>query len=293
MKALIFGSSGQDGFYLKKILIKEGIEVVGVSRSGGNFIADIKDYNSVYNLVNNYKPDYIFNFAAVSNTDHKYIFENHETISTGTINLLEAVKNTSPNSKIFISGSALQFRNNGLPIDEEIPFDSKDAYSISRIHSVYACRYFRAKFGLKIYIGYLFNHDSCLRSENHLNQKIVRFVQNIKSDNVSKLKIGNVDIKKEFGFALDITKAIWLLVNQDKYFECVIGTGEAYSIKNWLEICFESRGEKWENYIETDENFVTDYDILVSNPSKIISLGWHPGYDIYRLANLMLNDLIE
>jgi GDPmannose 4,6-dehydratase len=107
------------------------------------------------------------------------------------------------------------------------------------------------------------------------------------------LKIGNVNIKKEFGFALDITKAIWLLVNQDKYFECVIGTGEAYSIKNWLEICFESRGEKWENYIETDENFVTDYDILVSNPSKIISLGWHPGYDIYRLANLMLNDLIE
>ena len=233
-KALIFGSNGQDGIYLNKFLKSIEICVINSSRKSENYFGDVGDFSFVKKIIKKELPDYIFHFAADSTTKHEAILDNNNSISTGTINILEAVRLFSKTSKIYITGSAMQFKNNGKPINENTPFDLSSSYSLSRIHSIYSARYYREKFNLKIYIGYLFNHDSILRSESHINQKIARTVLKIKEGSSEKLLVGNIEVRKEFNFANDIIKAIWILVNQNKIYESVIGSGISYSLKNWI-----------------------------------------------------------
>ena len=286
--AIIIGSNGQDGFYLKELLVKERVSVVSVSRSAGDYIGSVEDFEFVNKLIKIHKPHYIFHFAAISTTKHDVILENNHSISTGTINILESVKRHSPESKVFISGSALQFKNSGIPIDENTPFDFLSPYAISRIHSVYMARYFRKTFGIKAYVGYFFNHDSPLRSENHVNQKIVFHVSEILKGNFNKLIIGNINVKKEFNYAKDIVEAVWLMINQDYIYEAVIGSGVAYSIKDWIKYCFDKYSLRWEEYISLDESYKSEYEILVSNPKLINSIGWNPRLSMYELADIML-----
>jgi len=240
VNALIVGVNGQDGFYLSELLKKKGIVVIGLSRSNAGNTGSVSDISLIENLIKNHQPQYIFHLAANSTTRHDALFENHETISTGTLNILESVRLHCPQAKIFLSGSAMQFKNEGLPIDESTSFEASSPYSIARIQSVYAGRYFRKKFGLNVYVGYFFNHDSPLRSENHVNQKIVRAVQRISAGSNESLELGSIDVKKEFSFAGDIAEAIWLLVNQNKTYEAVIGSGKAYSIREWTAYCFKT-----------------------------------------------------
>jgi GDPmannose 4,6-dehydratase len=286
--AIIFGSNGQDGFYLKELLVKERVCVVSISRSAGDYIGSVGDFEFVNKVIKIHKPHYIFHFAAISTTKHDVILENNHSISTGTINILESVKRYSPESKVFISGSALQFKNNGIPIDENTPFDFLSPYAISRIHSVYMARYFRKTFGIKTYVGYFFNHDSPLRSENHVNQKIVFHVSEILKGNLNKLIIGNINVKKEFNYAKDIVEAVWLMINQDYIYEAVIGSGVAYSIKDWIKYCFDKYSLRWEEYILLDESYKSEYEILVSNPKLINNIGWNPRLSMHELADIML-----
>lgn len=291
MKAIIFGITGQDGQYLNKLLLKNGIEVIGVSRANSKYVnGDVFDFDFVKNLILTNKPDYIFHLSANSTVGHSALFDNHNSISTGTINILESVRLHAPNCKVFLSGSAMQFKNVGLPIDENTEFEASSPYSFARIHSVYIGRYYREKFKLKVYLGYFFNHDSELRTERHVNKKITNFVNKIKNGADEKLELGNIDVKKEFGYAGDVAEAIWLLVNQDNFFEVVIGTGKAYSIRDFLEICFNNIGKSYKDYIVLKEDFIPEYDILVSNPSLINSLGFKPKFDISDLAKLMLKN---
>jgi GDPmannose 4,6-dehydratase len=286
--AIIFGSNGQDGFYLKDLLVKERIGVVCISRSAGDYIGSVGDFEFVNKIIKIHKPHYIFHFAAISTTKHDVILENNHSISTGTINILESVKRHSPESKVFISGSALQFKNIGIPIDENTPFDFLSPYAISRIHSVYMARYFRKTFGIKAYVGYFFNHDSPLRSQNHVNQKIVFHVSEILKGNLDKLIIGNINVKKEFNYAKDIVEAVWLMINQDYIYEAVIGSGVAHSIKDWIKYCFDKYSLRWEEYILLDESYKSEYEILVSNPKLINNIGWNPRLSMHELADIML-----
>ena len=245
MKAIIFGINGQDGQYLNKLLSSNKIKVIGVSRSGEQWIkGDVSDFSFVESLIRQHKPDYIFHFSAISTTKHSALFDNHKAISTGTLNILESVKNHCPKCKVFLSGSALQFENKGLLIDEKTSFEAKCPYSIARIQSVYAGRYYRDAFGLQIYFGYFFNHDSPLRTEQHINQKIILAVKRINHGSNEKLELGDIDVRKEFNFAGDIVEAIWMLVNQNVVFEAVIGNGKAYSIKDWVEYFFKKKNKK-------------------------------------------------
>ena len=287
-KVIIFGFSGQDGHYLGQLLKNKKIEFIGVSRKILNVKGDVGDFEFVKEIIERYKPTHIFHFAANSTTKHQALFENHKSISTGTLNILEAVRLFSPITKVFISGSAMQFENKGLPIDEKSPFAPSSAYSVSRIDSVFSSRYYREEFGLKIYIGYFFNHDSPLRSEMHINQKIVKAVNRINLGSTEKLKLGNIEIKKEFSYAVDIVNAAWILINQDEVFEAIIGSGKAYSIKDWLEYCFTKIGKDWKSYVEQDQNFKIEYNKLISNPTLIKSLGWKPKVDFKGLADIML-----
>ncbi len=292
MKALIFGINGQDGYYLTELLRLNKFEIVGVSPFEDNWIkGDVGDFKLVEALIKSHQPNHIFHFAANSTTHHSALFDNHNAISTGTINILESVKLHCSTAKVFLSGSAMQFKNEGVPIDEKTPFQASSPYSVARIQSVYAGRYYRDTFGLQVYVGYFFNHDSPISTEQHVNQKIVKAVKRIAAGSKEKLELGNVDVQKEFNYAGDVVEAIWILVNQDKVFEAIIGNGKAYSIRDWLEYCFKKIKNNWLDFVEIKQGFIPEYTILISNPELIKSIGWQPRIDFYQLSDLMLGDL--
>ncbi len=287
MKAIIFGIAGQDGYYLSALLKEQGYEVIGISRQNDLVQVDIANYASVEALVKQHHPDYIFHLAANSTTRHEALFENHATIETGTLNILEAVRNHSPLTKVFISGSGLQFKNEGKPIKETDAFEARDAYSVSRIQSVYAARYFRT-LGIKAYVGYFFNHDSPRRTERHMAKKITAAVKRIAAGSTEKLEIGNMSVIKEWTYAGDVVRAVWTLVQQDKLYEANIGSGLGYSIEDWVVTCFNIIGKDWNEYIVLKEGFTPEYKMLVSDSSLIHSLGWKPVTTLNDLAKMML-----
>ena len=289
MTAIIFGANGQDGFYLTQLLEKLHHKVIGISRSGDFLHADITDYSQVSDLVKRYAPDFIFHLAANSTTRHDAMFENHATISTGSLNILESVRNFSPGTKVFISGSGLQFRNDNHPVKETDAFEARDAYSISRIQSVFAARYYR-RLGIKAYVGYFFNHDSPRRTERHMAKKIAAAVKRISNGSDEKIEIGDMSVIKEWTFAGDIVRGIWLLVSQDKIFEANISSGKGYSIKDWVKVCFEIIGKNYSEYVIEKDDFKPEYQQLVSDPSVIQSLGLQPEVSFKELAHMMIHD---
>lgn len=288
MNALIFGANGQDGYFLNEICKNKGIEPIGISRSGNWHRGDVAEYEQVEHFIKKYTPVFIFHVAANSTTRHDALFENHRTISTGTLNILEAVYRHSKQSKVFITGSGVQFKNTGTPISEHDEFELSSAYSLSRIHSVETARYYRS-LGLRTYVGYLFHHESPLRKSNHVAKMIALAVQRIACGDNEVIKLGNLSVEKEWTFAGDIAEGVFTLINQDDVFESTIGSGIAYSIENWLEQCFEIIGKDWRDFVTINEKFVPEYNRLVSNPSTIFSLGWKPRIDIQGLAQMMVN----
>ena len=292
MNAVIFGAKGQDGHYLGQICRNRYIEVIAVSRSGSQIQGDVADYTMVERIVVEYRPDYIFHLAANSTTKHDALFDNHNTISTGTINIFEAVKRHSPATKVFITGSGVQFKNNGNPISESDDFDANSPYSVARIQSVYAARYYRS-LGIRTYIGYLFHHESPYRNESHISKMITLAAQRISLGSKEKISIGDISVKKEWTFAGDTVEGIFTLVEQDEVFEAVIGSGISYSIENWLESCFKIIGKNWRDYIIVRNDFKSEYPILVSNPQTINRLGWNPKINFEQLAEMMMNYPIE
>ena len=287
MNAIIFGANGQDGFYLNELCKAKGIKSIGLSRSGDWIHADVSNYEQVEQLIKEYKPTYVFHLAAKSTTRHDALFENHAAISTGTLNILEAAYKHSPNSKVFITGSGVQFYNDGNPISEDTPFEASSTYAIARIQSVYAARYYRS-LGIKAYVGYLFHHESPLRKPSHVSQKVVLAAKRIAEGSDEKLQMGDISVEKEWTFAGDVAQGIMTLVEQENVFEAVIGSGKTYLIKDWIEVCFSLLGLDWTRYVEQTENFQTEYKRLVSNPALMHSLHWQPNIDLQQLAAMMI-----
>lgn len=289
MNALIFGINGQDGYYLSELCKAKGITVIGISRSDGAWIkGDVSNRKETNLLIKTHMPHFVFHLAANSTTKHNSVFENHETISTGTLNILEAVKRHCPDAKVFITGSGIQFVNTGMPITEQNEFEARSAYSVARIQSVYAARYYRS-LGIRAYVGYLFHHESPFRKPNHVSKMVALAAQRIASGSNEFIEIGDISVEKEWTFAGDLTKGILTLVEQNKIFEAVIGSGVAYSIKDWLEACFRIIGKDWRKHIRLREDYTREYKRLISNPATMHSLGWSPSVDIQELANIMVN----
>lgn len=286
-KALITGVNGQDGFYLNQILQARGIEVVGVSRSGPWEKCNLSDPDQVFQLIETIKPDVVFHLAADSSIRHDVILSNHQSIVSGTLHILEAVKKLCPESKVFIAGSGLQFSERHKPIDGTESFDPWCAYSLQRIQSVEYARHYR-KLGLRVYVGYLFHHESPRRSAKHLSHQISNFLKNELLKPQARLEIGSLDVTKEWAYAGDIVSGILTLISQDNLFEAVIGTGKGYSVKEWLNICFSLYSKNWEDYVSLKQGFKSDYNYLVSNPLAMRSLGWRPTMSVEELARIML-----
>ena len=287
--ALIFGGSGQDAYYLARLCAERGLRPVSVSRSAGaDWIAgDVSKREEVFALVGRHRPAYVFHVAANSTTRHEALFENHETISTGTLNVLEAVRTLAPEARVFLSGSGLQFVNCGAPISERDPFDANNPYSVARIHSVYAARYYR-RLGVRTYVGYLFHHDSPLRKPQHVSQKVVQAVRRIAAGSGETLELGEISVRKEWAFAGDIAAGMLTLVQQDAVSEAAIGTGVVHPIEDWLVQCFGLAGLNWRDHVRLREGFVPEYPSLVSDPATIRSLGWRPTVDFAGLAAMMM-----
>lgn len=286
MKAIIFGANGQDGYYLSKLLLKKGIQVIGVSRSVNFLHTDITKFKEVSELIKINQPQFIFHLAAYSTTNHIAWKENHDTISSGSLNILESVKQFSPLTKVFLSGSGLQFHNRGTPINESHPFEATSMYAVSRIHSVYAARFYRS-LGVKAYVGYFFNHDSPMRAAKHLSRQITDAVKRIATGSKEKIPIGDLAVRKEYGYAEDIMKGILVLLGQEEIWEAVIGTGEAFTIEEWIASCFSVHGLSWKDYVVPINNFKSEYRTLVSDPTTIKSLGWKPETSMKELAKMM------
>ncbi len=287
LKALIFGANGQDGIYLQETCQRDGVEVIGVSRAGDWVRADVASRGAVEDLIKQHQPDFVFHLAANSTTRHDALWENHATICEGALNILDAVVTHRPACKVFLSGSGLQFQNKGEPISENATFEANSAYSLARIHSVYAARYYRS-LGLKVYLGYLFHHDSPRRPEHHVSQKIASAARRIAAGSDETLEIGDISVRKEWTFAGDVTRGIWTLVQQEAVFEAAIGSGMAYSIEDWLEQCFALIGKNWREYVRLRAGFTPEYNCLVSDPATMRALGWSPLVSFAELAHMMV-----
>jgi len=287
MNALIFGANGQDGHYLSEICKANDIVPIGISRAGALVRADVSNYEQVQELVKHYMPSHVFHLAAKSTTRHDVLFGNHQTISTGTLNILESVKIHCPRAKVFLTGSGLQFVNTGNPISEDDPFEASSPYAVARIQSVYAGRYFRT-LGIDVYVGYLFHHESPLRHPKHISKMIALAAQRIAAGSDEQIELGDISVEKEWTFAGDVAQAIFSLIKQNTVFEAVIGSGITFSIQDWLDQCFGFIGKNWHDYIRIREGFVPEYKRLVSNPATIRSLGWSPQIGFAELATMIM-----
>lgn len=288
MKALVFGANGQDGHYLIEQLRSRGIEGIGVSRSVGNWRhGDVSKLDQVEALVRETRPAYVFHLAARSSTRHDALFENHETISTGALNVLESVRRHAPEARVFLAGSGLQFENRGDPIDEDTPFSATSAYAVARIQATYAARYYRS-LGLRAYVGYLFHHESPLRKPEHLSYMIARAASRIAAGSEEMLEVGDPTVVKEWTFAGDVTRGILTLVDQDQVFEAVIGSGKGHAVSEWIDLCFDAVGLDWRRHVRTKDGFRSEYPRLISNPARLTAMGWAPAIAIKELAAMMM-----
>ncbi len=284
--AIIFGSAGQDGFYLKNILSKNNINTIGISRSEGDIIGSVGEMSLVSSVLSKFRPDYIFHLAAISSTKEEFNTANFFSIEVGTFNILETVRKLNLSARVFISGSAFQFKNLNKPINELTPLQSDDFYSFSRNQSLEMARYFRDKYEQKIYFGFLFNHDSPRRPDTFFCKKMSNLAQNYANKNLrEKTFVGDLSYSREFSFAGDIMEAVFKLISQEKVYEAVVGSGLAFSLKDWVSACFHRHSMDFENFI--DYEFNDNGHVLVSSPIVMKSLGWTPHYDFEAVVELM------
>jgi GDPmannose 4,6-dehydratase len=264
------------------------MDVIGVSRSPGDWlVGDVAELEFVENVIREHRPDIIFHLAAHSTTRHEALFEHHRTIGQGTLNILESVRRWAPECRVFITGSGLQFINVSAPISETDPFDHSSSYVIARNYSVQAARYFRNR-GIKTYVGYLFHHESPFRNPNHVSQKIAQAALRIAAGSRESIQLGDISTSKEWTFAGDVVEAIMTLVNQDDVHEATIGSGEAHTIEEWLDVCFGLIHADWREHVGTIEGFTAEYPLLLSAPKTINSLGWRPRVSFHNLAEMMM-----
>jgi GDPmannose 4,6-dehydratase len=289
VKALVLGANGQDGPYLIEALRGRGVEATGFSRSGPWSRLDVADGEAVSAVIASARPDYVFHLAARSTTRHEALYENHAAISTGCLNVLEAVRAHAPEARVFIAGSAVQFRNVGQPIDETTPFEASSAYAVARIQSVYAARYFRS-LGVKAYVGYLFHHESPRRGTGHLSMTIAQAARRIAAGSDETLEIGDPSVIKEWTFAGDTMEAAVMLASQDEVFEAVVGTGDGHSVEQWLEACFSRVNLDWRDHVRLRSGFHAEYPRLVSRPERLRALGWRARVAFGELASMMMAD---
>ena len=287
--AMILGGGGQDGYFLNELLSSQGYKVILFTHKGGEAgpPLDVSEFDKVEENIRKYRPDLVFHLAARSSTRHEFVLENHRAIVDGTLSILEAIDRHVPEAKVFIASSGLVFRNRGNPINEDCELVTDTAYALARVEALHIARYYRQR-GRRVYVGFLFNHESPMRPPHSVVRKIARGVLAIQRGEHQSLSIGNATVVREWMWAGDAASAMLLMLGQDKIVEACIGDGIGRSLRQYAATCCRIAGIELDGYLEETPGYEAEYASLVSDPSRMKSIGWEPQFDMVHLAERML-----
>jgi GDPmannose 4,6-dehydratase len=320
-RALITGITGQDGSYLTELLISKGYEVHGVIRRSSSFntdriehiykdrhetgakltlhFGDLNDASSLQSILEEARPDEVYNLAAQSHVRVSFDIPEYtsEITGLGTIRLLEAIRRTKLTPKFYqASSSELYGKVVETPQTETTPFYPRSPYAAAKAYAFYITRNYREAYGFFAVNGILFNHESPRRGETFVTRKITRALGRIKLGLQSKLYLGNLDAKRDWGFAGDYVEAMWRMLQHDVADDYVVATGETHSIREFLDKSFGYAGLDWQKYVEIDPRYYrpTEVDLLLGDPSKARrELGWEPKVNFDSLVTMMVDADVE
>ncbi|MEZ7890406.1 MAG: GDP-mannose 4,6-dehydratase [Candidatus Wallbacteria bacterium] len=316
-KALITGITGQDGSYLAEFLLKKGYEVYGIIRRSSSFntgridhiykdphlpeanmkliYGDLNDASSLNKILRDIKPDEIYNLGAQSHVRVSFDIPEYtaEVTGLGAVRILEAIRETGLKTRFYQASSSELFgKVQEVPQKETTPFYPRSPYACAKLYAYWITVNYREGYNLFACNGILFNHESPRRGETFVTRKITKALANIKYGLQKKLYLGNLDAKRDWGFAGDYVEAMWLMLQQDKPDDYVIATGETYSVKQFLEESFGYAGLDWKEYVEIDSKYFrpTEVDLLIGDPSKAKKvLGWKPKVTFKELVKMMVD----
>jgi len=310
MKALICGVTGQDGSYLAKLLVEKGYEVIGTSRdamiaSPVNLIRlgikdkvslvsmAINDFRSVFSIIQQSKPDEIYNLAGQTSVGLSFEqpVEAMESISQGTLNMLEALRFVNRPVRFYNAGSSECFGDTSTTAaDEDTPFKPRSPYAVAKASAHWLVNNYRDSYGIFGCTGILFNHESPLRPRRFVTQKIIHSAANIAKARNGTLELGNIDIHRDWGWAPDYVEAMWLMLQQDKADDYVIATGRSCSLEYFVDRAFGWFGLNWQQHVKFSNDLRRPSDITFScgNPSRAAArLGWKAKLDVDAVIDAM------
>jgi GDPmannose 4,6-dehydratase len=309
VKALITGITGQDGSYLAEFLLDKGYEVYGMIRRSSvenferinhikdsiKFVqADLLDQLSIIDAIKESQPDEIYNLAAMSfvPTSWKQPVLTGEFTGLGVTRMLEAIRHMDRKIKFYQASSSEMFgKAVEVPQNEKTPFYPRSPYGVAKVYGHYMTVNYRESYDMFACSGILFNHESPRRGLEFVTRKISFGAARIKLGLAKELMLGNLDAKRDWGFARDYIEAMWLMLQQDKPGDYVVGTGETHSVKEWAELAFKHLDLEWEKYVRVDERFMrpADVEILVADSTKARKeLGWKKKTGFEQLVKIMV-----
>lgn len=315
--ALLTGVTGQDGSYLAELLLEKGYFVVGLKRRTSlictdridhifeheNFkieYFDLNDTGSIYRLLNKYKPDEFYNLAAQSHVKVSFdVPENTvDGVAMGTLRILEAIRNILPTCKVYQASSSEMFGDNPeSPQNEETRLMPASPYACAKVFAHNLVRNYRESYGIYACSGILFNHESPRRGETFVTRKITMAAAKIKLGLQNKLYLGNLKAKRDWGFAGDYVKLMWMMLQQENPDDYVISTGETHTVEEFLHVVFEHAGLNVNDYVEIDPSLFRPHEVplLLGDSSKAKNkLNWEPKVKFKDLAIMMFeHDLHE
>lgn len=314
--ALITGITGQDGSYLAELLLDKGYQVHGLIRRSSSFNTkridhifshknlklhhgDLTDGSALARLISSTRPDEIYNLGAQSHV--RVSFDSPEYTADvdalGTLRLLEAIRDYAGSVRLYQASSSEMFgKVQEVPQTESTPFYPRSPYGCAKVFSYWLTRNYRESYGLHASNGILFNHESPRRGETFVTRKITRAIANILARKQKKLVLGNLDAKRDWGYAKEYVEAMWRMLQQSHPEDYVIATGETHSVREFLEVAFNYVGLNWQDYVEIDPVYFrpTEVDLLIGSPSKAKAiLGWEPKTKFDELVRLMVDSDIQ
>lgn len=308
-KVLITGITGQDGSYLADLLLEKGYEVYGMVRRSSvekldriehirdriKFVqADLLDQLSIINVIKQIKPDEVYNLAAMSfvPTSWSQPVLTGEFTGIGVTRMLEAVRLVKDDIKFYQASSSEMFgKVMEVPQNESTPFHPRSPYGVAKVYGHYITVNYRESYNIFAVSGILFNHESPRRGLEFVTKKITNAAAKIKLGLSNCLYLGNLEAKRDWGYAKDYVEAIWLMLQQDKPEDFVIATGENHSVREWVAASFECLGLDWEKYVKVDEKLLrpAEVDLLIGDSTKAKNiLGWKPRVNFEELVKIMV-----
>ncbi len=319
-KALITGITGQDGSYLAELLLSKGYEVHGLIRRASTFNTDRIDhlYRDVHDpdakiflyygdlsvsgqltdLLHDIAPEEIYHLGAQSHVRVSFDMPEYtgDVTGLGTIRLLEAIRKTRIKTKFYQASSSEMFGAAPPPQSENTPFQPQSPYAAAKVYAYYVAKNYRQAYNIFATNGILFNHESPRRGETFVTRKITRAATRIKLGLQKKLYLGNLDAKRDWGFAGDYVEAMWLMLQQEKPDDYVVATGETHSVREFAEKVFEKLDLDYKKYVDVDRKYFrpSEVDVLLGDASKARkALGWTPKVGFEQLIDMMIEEDME